>query len=169
MNRPTWDKIFSDFLILIRQRSLCLKYQTSAMIIKDTQILSIGYNGTLSKCEECKDYWYKYWSQNILVLPFDIWVQTDDFKKLHREWSYKHEIHAEINALNWISKNDVNDDYVLYTYYSPCDHCAKTILSYGIKTIKYLFLYPSGDKALDLLKEKGVNMIKISSQIEDLI
>lgn len=163
---------------ILKSRSTCVKYQTATIIVNGTQIIALGYNGTFSGKDECVDYWFKQHVDGILnvldqhntVQPeermnmatsiantsFDTWVQTDEFRTLHRIWSAKHEVHAEINALNWVSKKDITADYALYTYYSPCDNCAKAIISYGIKQVYYNKVYRNGEEALKTLEDNGV-------------
>lgn len=161
MSRPVWDRTFGDILQTLTKRSRCLKYKTAAMIVCKTQIMAFGYNGTFAKHKECDDYWRSYHLKKRIATPFDEWIKTREFRELHRDWSRLNEIHAEVNALNWISKRDINDDYVLYTTYSPCDACAKEIISYGIKHIKYEIEYPSGGDALARLRSVGISCDKI--------
>ena len=141
MSRISWNQVFMDICETLRRRSLCLKYQTSAIITKGTQIMGIGYNGTATKQEECYDKWHEWHSNNDIKMPFSDWLQTDEFRNLHSKWSCLNEIHAEVNALNWVSKHDIDDSYAIYTYYSPCEQCAKQILSYGIKHVYYKQVY----------------------------
>lgn len=161
IDRPSWDETFRDILEVFAKRSRCLKYKTSAMVVSGSQILAFGYNGTFSKCAECDEYWRQYYLKKRVRLPFNEWIDSQEFRDIHREWSKVNEIHAEVNALNWISKRDISDSYVLYTYYSPCDACSKEIISYGIKNVRYIYEYPSGQEALTRLKEAGVLCIKI--------
>lgn len=165
-NRPKWDGTFSDILDVFAKRSTCLKYKTAAMIVSGSQIISFGYNGTFSRCTECDAYWLNYYrntyvAKTSVTSTFEEWIRTEEFRTLHREWSKNHEIHAEVNALNWISKRNIDDTYILYTTYSPCDACAKAIISYGIKTIKYKHKYPNGEAALVRLIGQGVKCIQI--------
>jgi dCMP deaminase len=155
--RPEWPKVFMDMTGLLRQRSCCLKYQTAAMVVNGTQIISLGYNGTFAKSVECKDYWFDYYRYFEIPTTFEEFLRSDEFKQKHRQWSIAHEVHAEVNALNWVSKKEITDAYVLYTWYSPCDQCAKTIISYGIKNVYYRHLYPSGESALLSLVQNNVN------------
>jgi deoxycytidylate deaminase len=144
---------------------LCLKYQTSSIVIKGTQILGIGYNGTAAKQEECNKYWKDYWEINDIEIPLEEWIKTDDFKKLHSDWAYINEIHAEVNALNWVSKRDIDDTCAIYTYYSPCEQCAKQILSYGIKNVYYIEKYSgrtkSGMDGVKFLIDRNVKCVQI--------
>lgn len=162
--RLDWNKIFMDFAETLAQRSSCIKYKTAAILVKGTQIKALGYNGTFSGSLECVDKWYYEYKQlennGLVLMSFNDWIQTEDFRLKHRNWSICNEIHAEINALNWISKKDIKD-MVLYTLLSPCDVCAKEIISYGIKKIKYRYLYKNGYYALERLKKYGVEIEQV--------
>jgi dCMP deaminase len=157
MSRPSWDKIFIDILEIIKDRSTCLKIKTAALIVKDTQIISIGYNGTFAKCTECADYWYEKYKQMNSGMSFDEWLLTREFRDGHREWSKSYEIHAESNALSWISKHD-NCKYIMYSLYSPCDACAKEIIKYKnvIDRVIYKNKYSRGDDALKRLRDMEI-------------
>ena len=195
MERPLWEQTFMNMCKDIAKRSLCIKYQTSALIVKGSQIASFGYNGTASKKDECYSYWKKYYDnlqindKNICItktrkrkkeqsnnkltirlikknkIPFDEWIKTQEFKDLHSKWSIIHEMHAEMNALQWISKSDVDDTYSIYTYMSPCEQCAKHILAYGIKTLYYHIEYCGRIKGdiggIEYLKNNDVKCIQI--------
>jgi len=160
-DRLDWDHIFISMLDKLAKRSLCIKIHTAAFIVSNQQILAIGYNGTFSKCDECITYWKQYHQSNNIDVPFDKWIKSDDFKTKHREWSKKEEIHAEANALTWISKRKVTKDYILYTKYSPCDACAKSIISYGIKNVYYEILYHRGKNAINRMIQHGITCRQI--------
>ncbi len=164
--RVEWPRVFMQMCLILRNRSVCVKYRTSAIVVKDSQIIGIGYNGTISKLEECCEHWDDYWQRNNIAIPYADWVKTDDFRKLHSEWSNLNEIHAEVNALNWVTKSLIDDTCALYTYYSPCEQCAKQILAYGIKTLYYYEVYPGktgkGVDGLKFLAEKGITCSQIS-------
>jgi len=164
--RAEWNTVFMSMCKILRSRSVCVKYQTSAIITKGTQIVGIGYNGTVTKAEECCEKWENYWHTHDIKMPYHDWLKTGTFRDLHSAWSTLNEIHAEVNALNCISKNDVNDSYAIYVYYSPCEQCAKQILSYGIKNLYYYTLYPgkSGTSlnGIKFLEERGIKCTQIS-------
>ncbi len=161
-----WRLVFMNMCKILKNRSKCIKYQTSAIVVKDTQIMGIGYNGTASKQQECCDYWLDIWKETKSPIAYGEWTKTKEFRDLHSKWSCINEIHAEVNALNWISKKDINDTYAIYTYYSPCEQCAKQILSYGIKNVYYCEQYngrsTSGMDGLKFLQERGITCLQIS-------
>jgi len=156
--RPSWDQVFIDMLESLAKRSCCLKIHTSALIAKGSQILAIGYNGTFSKHKECDEVWREFHANLDDRPPFKEWVTTDEFRLAHREWSVGNEVHAEANALQWINKRDI-EGCIMYTLYSPCNECAKSIISYGIKTIYYKHFYSKGLAALSTLNNAGVDCI----------
>jgi dCMP deaminase len=163
--RPSFPQLFMNICEMVAERSLCLKIKTASIVVKGSQILAIGYNGTQSGAVECSEHWYKCWcDEGKAGGNFQQWIETDGFKVRHRTWSIAEEIHAEANALAWISKRDVlahSNDYVMYTLYSPCDTCAKTIINHGIKKLYYRKLYKHGSDALTRLREFGVDVYKI--------
>ena len=159
--RPDWHTTFMNITRELSKRSLCLKIKTAAIIVKNTQIIAMGYNGTFSKTTECCDKWKEVWQKRKeQIMTFKEWIISDEFKDSHRDWSAKEEIHAEANALSNISKKD-SKDCILYTLYSPCDTCAKEIINYGIKHVYYRIKYSRGDGALERLKGMGVECIQI--------
>ncbi len=160
MRRKDWDSVFMDMCEILKDRSMCLKYQTATIIVKNSQIIAIGYNGTASKKAECADHWLNYWAELFDETPFEKWIQSEEFREMHSKWSEIYEIHAEVNALNWISKSVIDDTCVLYTFYSPCERCAKHIISYGVKRVCYRNNYTGrskcGSTGLKILRENDV-------------
>lgn len=154
--RPSWNNTFMDMVSSILQRSRCLKIKTAAIIVCDNDILAMGYNGTLPGAIECDEKWRQVYDSEPRILNFEQWMTTNDFRLAHRKWSIGNELHAEDNALQLITRRQVTDKYILYTMYSPCDECAKKIISYGIKTIYYRFTYQRGIEALIRLQQNGV-------------
>ena len=116
--RPSWDETFMDIVHIIAKRSTCIKKQVGCLIVKNDNIISIGYNGVPSKMEHCIDHW-----------------KNESDLEFHHEWSNINEVHAEMNAI-LRSKTDLSDA-IIYTLFSPCIHCAKCIVSSKIKKVIY--------------------------------
>ena len=114
------DKNFINIAYEISSWSNCVSRQTGAVIVRDNRILSTWYNWTPAWYINCKDYWK--------------WEYTKD----HHDWSYKYEIHAEMNALIWAAKNWIKiDGSVLYSTYQPCFDCTRAAIAAWIKKIVY--------------------------------
>ena len=158
--RISWNEVFIKILETLSMRSTCSKLQTAAIIVRDKNIISSGYNGTACGDIECSTYWRKYHEKNNISVSFNEWIKTSAFRDLHRDWSTENEIHAELNTLRWISKNEI-DKCELYTLYSPCKICAKEIIAYGVKTIYYKFLYKNDIHPIKKLEENNIKCIQI--------
>jgi len=109
------DKVFINIAKETSTLSHCVRSKVGAVLVKDGNIISFGYNGTPSGmsniCEE-----------NDVTLPYVI--------------------HAEINVILKAAKtgNSV-DGSTLYLTLSPCIDCSKVILQSGIKRVVYLTEY----------------------------
>ena len=47
--RLSWDDYFMSFAFLISSRSTCNRLHVGCVLVKDTRIISVGYNGFLPK------------------------------------------------------------------------------------------------------------------------
>jgi dCMP deaminase len=120
------DTVFINTAKQISTLSHCVRSKVGAVIVKDGNIISFGYNGTPSgmdnSCEE-----------NDVTFP--------------------HVIHAECNAILKAAKtgNSV-DSSTLYLTLSPCLDCSKLILQSGIKKVVYLNVYRN-TQGIDFLSQ----------------
>ena len=120
------DKVFINIAKETSTLSHCVRSKVGAVLVKDGNIISFGYNGTPSginnACEE-----------NDVTLPYVI--------------------HAEINVILKAAKtgNSV-DGSTLYLTLSPCIDCSKVILQSGIKRVVYLTEYRNLD-GVNFLKQ----------------
>ena len=120
------DKVFINIAKETSTLSHCVRSKVGAVLVKDGNIISFGYNGTPSgmdnSCEE-----------NDTTLPYVI--------------------HAEINVILKAAKtgNSV-DGSTLYLTLSPCIDCSKVILQSGIKRVVYLTEYRNLD-GVNFLKQ----------------
>jgi len=142
------DKIFINIAREIAKWSKCVSRQTWAIIVKDNRVLSSWYNGTPAWYINCNDYWK--------------WEYTKD----HHDWSYKYEIHSEMNALVWAARNGIQiDGATLYSTYQPCFDCTRAIIAAGIKKIVYKEKYKhhTGREVEDFIEDNWC----LTYQIED--
>ena len=49
--RPSWDEYFMEIAEVVKKRSTCIRRQVGAIIVKDKQILTTGYNGAPKNLE----------------------------------------------------------------------------------------------------------------------
>jgi dCMP deaminase len=117
-------------------RSEDLHKKVGACILnKEGRVLSLGYNGLAPK----------------LVVDDNFW-ENRDFRR-------DYVIHAEVNALALIKKQD--EPYLIATTLLPCSHCAINIACYGIKIVVYNEEYEKDQKAKDIFKFYNIELIKI--------
>ncbi|QSX06805.1 dCMP deaminase family protein [Sedimentibacter sp. zth1] len=114
----SWDEYFMGLAILSSKRSKDSTTQVGACIVNsDNKILSVGYNGMPTGCDDA-------------VMPWDR-------EGSPLETKYLYVCHAELNA---ILNNDSGSlkGTKLYTTLFPCNECAKAIIQSGIIEIVYL-------------------------------
>lgn len=131
---------FLNVAFELAKGSKCVSRQTGAVIVQDGRILSTWINGTPKWYTNCNDYW------------------NNTYTPEHHDWSYKYEIHAEMNALVWAARNGIKiDKAVLYSTYQPCFDCTRAILAAGITEIYYKEKYKhhTGKDAENFIHECG--------------
>lgn len=120
------------------KNSYCIRKQVGALIVKDRQIISDGYNGTPAGFENiCED------ENNI---------------------TKQYVLHAEANAITKVAKtNNSSEGGTLYVTTSPCMECSKLIIQAGIKKVVFAELY-SKHEGLDLLERAGVEVVHLPDE-----
>jgi dCMP deaminase len=120
--------------------SHCERKQVGALIVKDSMIISDGYNGTPTGFDNCCE---------------------DENNKT--QW---YVLHAEANAIMKVAKSTNNSNgATLYITLSPCRECSKLVLQSGIRRVVYLNAYKD-DSGLKFLEKAGVE-IEYIPNIED--
>jgi dCMP deaminase len=116
--------------------SRCKRKQVGAIIVKDSMIISDGYNGTPSgfenECEDCNGdtKWYV--------------------------------LHAEANAITKVAASTQSSKgATLYVTLSPCRECSKLVHQAGIVRVVYHKKYKD-DSGLSFLVKAGVEVIQIT-------
>lgn len=132
-----------DIACLVASRSTCLRRQVGAVIVKDKNVLTTGYNGTPSGIRHCSETGCLREKMNI---------PSGERHELCRG------LHAEQNAIIQAAKHGVNiADGTLYCTNAPCVICAKMLINAGIKKIVYLEGYPD-ELATSILAESGITI-----------
>ena len=115
------------------QNSYCQRRQVGALVVKESMIISDGYNGTPSGFENiCED-------DNGITKPYVL--------------------HAEANAITKLARSS-NNSYgsTIYITASPCIECAKLIIQAGIKRVVYGEKYRLTD-GIELLERAGIEVV----------
>jgi len=131
--RKEWNNYFLDLASLVSTRSTCDRLHVGAVIVKDRNIISTGYNGSPSGSPHCDEVGHEMENGSC--------VRT---------------IHAEQNAIVQAAKHGHSICGAdLYITHSPCYNCAKLIITAGIKRVFCKQKFRSS-KGIDLLEESSV-------------
>ena len=133
---------------VVSERSTCIKRKVGAVLVKDSHILSTGYNGAPSGFNHC--------TTETCVRKN---LKSGERPELCRG------VHAEANCIIQAAMHgtSIKGDTTLYTTIFPCMTCLKLVINVGIKKIVYLEGYNMENivKA-DLLKNSKIEIVKLS-------
>lgn len=148
--RPSWDSYFIQMAQVVAGRSTCLRRQVGAVLVKDKQILSTGYNGSPSGLQHCDE---------VGCLRQSLGVPSGERHEICRA------VHAEQNALVQAAKHGVAITGAdLYTTHQPCVLCTKLLINAGIKRVIYTHSYPD-QLAVEMAREAGLDLVKFGEDI----
>ena len=140
--RPSWDRYFMDIAHVAATRSNCSRRQVAAVLVRDRQVVSTGYNGTPRGVKNCSDGGCPRCNSNI-----------PSGEGLHQCLCS----HAEENAIVQAAYNGIAvKGCTLYTTFSPCLLCAKMIINAGIREVVYNESYSIDGTSRRILAEAGV-------------
>ena len=120
-----------------KDRASCDRLHVGCVLIKDDRIIATGFNGSISKHEEC-----------------------DDVGHLMYEGGCKRTIHAEMNAILQCAKYGISSNgATVYVTHYPCPDCMKILNQAGIKEVIYDEYYPH---RYENNFDDGLKVIKLS-------
>ena len=127
-----YDRRYARMANIWAENSYCTRLKVGALIVKDSKIISDGYNGTPAGFENiCEDGENK---------------------------SKPYVLHAEANAITKLARStDSCDGATMYVTASPCIECAKLIIQSGIKRVVYCQKYRLTD-GIELLERAGIEV-----------
>lgn len=136
--RPSWDQYFLKVAMLVSERSTCPRMHCGCVLVKDRQILSTGYNGSIPGDDHCDDV--------------GCWVVDNHCIRT---------IHAEMNAILQCSSYGVNTaGATAYVTNMPCTNCAKALVAAGIKEV-IIFSDYHDTKAEEFFRKASVPLIRM--------
>ncbi len=141
-NRPSWDEYFMDIANVAAKRSNCCRRKVAAVIVKDSRVISTGYNGTPRGIKNCFEGGCPRCNSDI--------PSGEGLGECICS-------HGEENAIIQAAYHGIAlKDSILYTTFSPCLLCAKLIINSGIKEVIYQERYSMDEVSSNLLKTAGV-------------
>ena len=103
---------------LVSSRSTCIRRKIGAIIVKDKQVLSTGYNGSPRGLPHCSD---------VGCLRDELGIASGTRHEICRA------VHAEQNAICQAARYGIAlQGTTLYCTMEPCRVCAMLIISVGI-------------------------------------
>ncbi len=113
MRRPNWDEYFLKLAMLVSERATCPRMHCGCVLVRNKNIISTGYNGSIPGDEHCEDI-------GCLIVDNHC-VRT---------------VHAEMNALVQAAKyGHPVEGAAAYVTNMPCTTCAKSLVTAGIRRV----------------------------------
>ena len=132
----SWDQYFITLSFLISNRSSCKRLKVGCVLVKDTRVISVGYNGFLPG------------------FPHESIVRDN-----HEQAT----VHAEQNCITDCAKRGINaSGATAYITHYPCLNCLKLLVASGIKNIKYYNDYKNDEIIPKIFKDKGISLEKMN-------
>ena len=114
--------------------------KVGCLIVKDTQIISEGYNGTPTGFDNSCEY----------------------YSHVDEMYTKPEVLHAESNAISKIARStNSSSGSTIYVTLAPCFECSKLIIQAGIKRVVFKEKYR--ESGIGILNKAGIN----TSQIEE--
>jgi dCMP deaminase len=129
---------------VVSTRSTCLRRHVGAVIVKNRQILSTGYNGVPRGITHCEVRG---------CLRDQLGIPSGQRQELCRA------LHAEQNAIVQAAYHGVAvAGGELFVTLQPCVTCAKSLINAGIVAVYYRGIYPD-ELSMELFEEAGTRLV----------
>ena len=140
--RPDWHEYFLAVAKIVSTRSTCNSRPAGAVIVRDKQILTTGYNGSVPGAPHCTDQTTPDGSPYC----FRRSIGAPDSDK----YNYCRAAHAEANAVALAARQGITlAGATLYTTLAPCYVCMKLLAVAQVRHIYYEHDYESVDRTRD--------------------
>lgn len=168
MTQEESDKYYLKVADVCSENSKAERLQVGAILVKDKQIISDGFNGTPSgfdnNCEylipvEGSDLEHHYGKE----VTDDTTIRYIKSHYSSEEYQLKTKpevLHAEANAITKCARmGHSSEGATIYITHCPCINCSKLIIQAGIKRVVYRNPYKAID-GLELLQRAGIQIEK---------
>jgi len=145
------DRVFMSMAKEVATLSHCNRTKVGAVISKDGNVISFGYNGMPSGMDnDCEKTQYFHEVAHPFLRIFEseseraqeMFPHSDENGERYRYVTKKEVLHAESNAILKAAKHGFSTNgSTLYLTTSPCVECSKLIIQSGIKRLIYLTEY----------------------------
>ncbi|MHA1671208.1 MAG: deoxycytidylate deaminase [Promethearchaeota archaeon] len=145
--RISKDYYFMRIADVVSLRSTCIKRKVGAVLVKDSHILSTGYNGAPAGFNHCTP-------ETCLRKNLEPGEQPELCRG----------VHAEINCIIQaaIHGTSIKGETTLYSTTFPCMSCLKLIINAGINRLVYKQDYNMENKVKEeMVKESKLDIMKL--------
>jgi dCMP deaminase len=136
MSRPDWDNYFINIAKVVAERSSCIRNHVGAVIVRNKDIISTGYNGAPQFQKNCLEIGFCYRDKNNIKSG----TQLERCRAVGS--------HAESNAISLAARNGHSTDngtiYVI-GHNNICNQCKALISNANITRV--VQLKPDGSLA----------------------
>ena len=131
------DQTYMRMAKELAKLSYAERKKVGCIVVKDTQIISEGYNGTPKGFDNSCEY----------------------VNYVDEQYTKPEVLHAESNAITKLARSTNSSvGATLYCTLAPCFECSKLIIQAGIQKVVYQDMYAKN--GLALLDKAGVNVIQ---------
>ena len=131
------DQTYMRMAKELAKLSYAERKKVGCLVVKDTQIISEGYNGTPKGFDNSCEY----------------------VNYVDEQYTKPEVLHAESNAITKLARSTNSSvGATLYCTLAPCFECSKLIIQAGIQKVVYQDMYAKN--GLALLDKAGVNVIQ---------
>ena len=143
--RADWHEYFMGIAVQVSGRSTCARKHVGAVIVRDRNILSTGYNGSIAGMPHCDDVGH--------IMDNNHCIAT---------------VHAEANAIIQAAKNGVMiSGSSIYTTASPCWDCFKLIANGGIEKVYFGEFYRE-KRIFEVAQELGMELVDLTEVLRSI-
>ena len=137
-SQKSLDKTYMRMAEELSKLSYAERKKVGCLIVKDTQIISEGYNGTPTGFDNACEY----------------------HNHVDEMYTKPEVLHAESNAITKLARStNSSSDSTLYVTLAPCFDCSKLIIQAGVKRLVYKDTYRKD--GLSLLNKAGIDISQI--------
>ena len=180
MTQKELDTYYIKVADLCSNNSKANRLNVGAILVKDQQIISDGFNGTPCGFEnECEDIVCERCFVNCTKIVKD--SSTGEDKKIYCESvcldsnhilckyatlkTKPYVLHAEANCLmKSLRQGNSTVGSTIYITHAPCVECSKLIIQAGVSRVVYRYSYKTED-GINILKKANIAVEKYSDNV----
>lgn len=149
-----YHKLYLDIAKRVSEMSYAIRLKVGCIIVKDDNIISMGFNGMPSGLEnDCETKHFENYDEKGILRGLYLTYRTKD-----------EVLHAECNAISKAARSGSSTrESTMYCTHAPCIQCSKLIQQSGINRLVYLEDYRDSS-GIELLKRCNIEVIKFTNE-----